>query len=304
MKKKFLLTAFAAIAIPASAFAQTTKPAAAVAAALPAASPAMWVVKDEDTTIYMFGTFHLLDGKRDWFNGAVKSAFDASQEVVLEVKLPENPAELQPLIMKYAIDPQGRTLSSKLTPEVKAKLDKELSTLGVPLQALEPMEPWFISMTLVQVGAQKLGLKPEFGPETIITKAAKEKGKTVGELETVESQIALLDSLPEKAQVIAIGETLEQMEKMGETLTPMLNAWSSGDTDGLVKIMNKSMEKQPELKKVMLVDRNARWADWIGQRMKKPGTVFMAVGAGHLAGSDSVQDFLAKKGFKAAKVGK
>jgi hypothetical protein len=126
----------------------------------------------------------------------------------------------------------------------------------------------------------------------------------VGELETVEFQIAMLDSLPEAAQVAGISETLDQMSKLGETFNPMINAWSSGDTVGLVKIMNEGLDKQPELKKAMFTDRNAKWADWVGQRLQKPGTVFMAVGAGHLAGTDSVQDFLAKKGIKASKVGK
>ena len=71
-----------------------TAPAPGAAPALPDAEPAMWVVKDADTTIYLFGTFHALDGKRDWFNDEVRAAFDASLDVVLEVLTPENPAEL------------------------------------------------------------------------------------------------------------------------------------------------------------------------------------------------------------------
>jgi hypothetical protein len=54
--------------------------------------------------------------------------------------------------------------------------------------------------------------------------------------------------------------------------------------------------------KTMFADRNVKWADWVGRRLEKPGIVFMAVGAGHLAGKDSVQSFLAKKGISAAKV--
>ena len=226
----------------------------------------------------------------------------AASELVLEVRLPEDPAELQPLIMKYAIDPSGKKLSQKLSPEVKAKLDKELGAVGLPPQALEPLEPWFISMTLAQVGAQKLGLVPEFGPETILTKSAKEKGKSVTELETIESQIAMLDAVPESEQIIGVNQTIEKMDKIGETFAPMINAWASGDTEGLTKIMNEGVEEMPTLYKAMFVDRNAKWADWVGQRLAKPGIVFMAVGAGHLAGPDSVQTFLAKKGIKSAKV--
>ena len=295
LKKKFIAAVLAAVAFPAAALAE---------APLPNVSPAMWVVKDADTTIYMFGTFHMLDGKSDWFNDEVKTAFDASSELVLEALLPENPAELQPLIMKYAVDPAGKTLSQKLTPDVKAKLDKELTAIGLPPQAAEPLEPWFVSMTLAQVGAQKLGLKPEFGPETILRTAAKAKGKSVGELETVEFQIATMDGVPESEQVLGVSQTIEKMSEIGKTFGPMLTAWSTGDTEGLAKIMNEGVDKMPAFRKALFVDRNAKWAKWIGQRLEKPGTVFVAVGAGHLAGADSVQDFLAKKGIKAAKVSK
>jgi hypothetical protein len=294
--KKLLLSAFAAFAIPSAACAQ------APAAALPDADPAMWVVKDSDTTIYMFGTFHMLDGKRAWFNDEVKTAFDASNELVVEVKLPENPAELQPLIMKYAVDPGGKTLSQKLAPDVKAKLDKELAAIGLPPQMAESLEPWFISMTLTQVGAQKLGLKPEFGPESILSQAAKAGGKSVGELETAEFQIAMMDGIPESEQILGISQTIDKMDKIGETFEPMINAWATGDTEGLTRIMNEGVDKMPTLYKAMFVDRNAKWADWVGQRLQKPGTVFMAVGAGHLAGPDSVQSFLGKKGIKTAKI--
>ena len=295
VKKSLIAAALAALAFPAAAFAD---------APLPNVNPAMWVVKDADTTIYMFGTFHMLDGKSDWFNDEVKTAFDASSELVLETLLPENPAELQPLIMKYAVDPNGKTLSQKLTPDVKAKLDKELTAIGLPPQAVEPLEPWFISMTLAQVGAQKLGLKPEFGPETILRTAAKAKGKSVGELETVEFQIAALDGVPESEQVLGVSQSIEKMSEIGKAFGPMLTAWSTGDSEGLAKIMNEGVDKTPAFRKALLVDRNAKWANWIGQRMEKPGTVFVAVGAAHLAGADSVQDFLAKKGIKAARVSK
>lgn len=294
LKKKFIAAVLAAV----------TFPAAASAEALPNVSPAMWVVKDADTTIYMFGTFHMLDGKRDWFNDEVKTAFDASSELVLETLLPENPAEMQPLILKYAVDNSGKTLSQKLTPAVKAKLDKELLPLGMPPQATEVLEPWFISMTLAQVGAQKLGLKPEFGPETVLRTAAKERGKSVGQLETVEFQIATMDGVPESEQVLGVTQTIEKMDEMGKSFAPMIDAWSSGNTEGLARLMNEGVDKMPGLRKALFVDRNAKWADWVGQRLEKPGIVFMAVGAGHLAGPDSVQDFLAKKGIKAAKVAK
>jgi uncharacterized protein YbaP (TraB family) len=118
----------------------------------------------------------------------------------------------------------------------------------------------------------------------------------------MEHQIKIFDTLPEAAQITAMGETLDEMSRLGQTFSPMLDAWASGDTEGLVRIMNEGVEKQPELYKAMFPDRNAKWADWVSARMASPGPVFMAVGAGHLAGKDSVQSYLAKKGIKTEKV--
>src|SRR6476659_80940 len=80
---------------------------AAPAAALPDAEPAMWVVKDKDTTIYLFGTFHALDGKHAWFNDEVKQAFDASDDVVLEIITPDDPAQMLPSLKRFAFTPPG-----------------------------------------------------------------------------------------------------------------------------------------------------------------------------------------------------
>ena len=125
--KKLLAAVLATVALPTVACA-----APAPAAALPDADPALWVVKDADTTVYLFGTFHALDGKTDWFNDEVKVAFDKSSEVYLEAILPDNPAEMQPMVMKYGLDPSGKKLSAKLTPELKAKFERqEISCVAI-----------------------------------------------------------------------------------------------------------------------------------------------------------------------------
>ena len=293
MKKYLLAAALAVVAAPACA--QPPAP-------LPDADPALFVVQDADTIIYLFGTFHLLDGKQAWFNDEVRTAFDASREIVVEAIIPDDPASLQPLILKYAVDPEGRKLSSKLTPEVKAKLDTELAALGIPAGGFEAFEPWFVSTTLAVLGAQKLGLTGEHGPEKAIAAAAKAAGKPLGELESVEKQLIMLDMMPLALQVAQVTETVEQMAKLGELLNPMMAAWASGDNEKLVAMMNAGTAENPALFKALFTDRNAAWADWIGKRLKTPGVVFMAVGAGHLAGKSSVLDMLGQRGLKIERV--
>ena len=264
---------------------------------LPDADPALWVAKDADTTVYLFGTFHMLDGKQEWFNDEVKRAFDASSEVMLEAIVPEDPAAMQPLIVKYAVDPKGRRLTQKLTPEMAAKLGRTTSALGLPDGALETMEPWFVSMTLAVLGMNAFGISGEHGPEGVLTKAAHAAGKPVGELEGMEVQLAMFDAMPEGEQIAFLGQTIDFLDTIDQQVAPLLAGWQRGDVAVITRMQDESLEKTPALYERIYSRRNAAWADWIGRRMNRPGTVFVAVGAGHLAGKDSVQDLLAKRGI-------
>ena len=300
----FLAAAFLFAAPAAAQEATAPAPAAAapVAAALPDGDPAIWVVKDPDTTIYLFGTFHALDGKSDWFNDEVKAAFDGAGELVLELPPMEDKAALQPIIMKYALDTSGKPLSEKLSPEGKERLAKALAGLGAPPTAFDKFKPFFAALTVVMAGAQKLGFTGEQGAEAVLTKAAKDGKKPISGLETIDYQMSLFANMSDADQVKMLEETLKEIEQLGPMFAEMNKHWTSGDADGMAKLMNEMNAQSPAMYKTLLVDRNANWADWIDKRLDKPGVVFMGVGAGHLGGEDSVQVLLAKRGIKSERV--
>ena len=306
-KTSLLLAAsflFAAPAVAQTAPAAAPAPAAPAAAvvALPDADPAIWVVKDPDTTIYMFGTFHALDGKSDWFNEEVKTAFDQAGELVLELPDIEDKAALAPVIMKYALDTSGKPLSEKLSPAGKEKLTKALAGMGAPPTAFDKFKPFFATLTLVMAGAQKLGFTGENGAEATLTKAAKASKKPISGLETIDYQMGLFANMSEADQITMLEETLKEIDQLGPMFAEMNKHWTSGDSDGMAKLMNEMDVQSPAMYKALLVDRNANWAEWIDKRLDTPGVVFMGVGAGHLGGKDSVQTILAKRGIKSARI--
>ena len=124
----------------------------------------------------------------------------------------------------------------------------------------------------------------------------------MGELESFEWQMSLFDTLPEEQQLAMLKGYLDEMDKADAFIPAMMESWAAGDTEKLASLMNEALKDDPKLAKLLLADRNAKWADWIQKRMAQPGTVFVAVGAGHLGGKDSVQDYLAKKGLKTERV--
>lgn len=307
--KRLLIGLLAATGLATAAFAQpASQPAPAPAAASAArvdVDPALWVVRDADTTIYLFGTFHALDGSRDWFNDEVRAAFDRSQELVLEVVAPEDPAQAQaqmaPLVARLAVDPQGRAITSRLTPQQVATLRAQIGP-AVDMVDQARFEPWFVSLALVQATAQRLGLTGEHGPERVLTQAANGRQMPVSALETAEFQLGIFDQVPDADQMEGLAEILANPNRMQETLQPMLAAWSSGDVEGLATILNETVRDDPAAYRLLFTDRNATWARWIRERMARPGTVFMAVGAGHLGGPGSVQEQLQGMNVQTARV--
>ena len=294
-KRKFALFLAAAVLGTTPVLAQTAP------AALPDADPAIWVVKDPDTTIYLFGTFHALDGKSAWFNDEVKTAFDQAKEVVLELPPEDDKAKLQPIIMKYALDPSGKPFIDRLSPAAKAKYVKALADIGAPPTALDKFKPFFATLTLVMAGAQKQGYTAESGAEAVITKAARDSGKPISGLETIDFQMGIFAGMSDAEQIKMLEETLDELDNLGPMFAEMNKHWTTGDANGFAKLMNEMDAQSPAAYKALLTDRNATWAEWVQKRLDQPGVVFVGVGAGHLGGKDSVQEFLAKRGIKSTR---
>lgn len=255
------------------------------------ADPALWVVRDKDTTIYLFGTIHVLKPGLSWFDDGVKKAFDSSKEVVLELVMPDA-AAMQALVMAKGIAHDGIPLTQRLPEAKRPALAKALTDLGLPATAFDSMEPWYAATNLSLLPLLKKGYDVSNGPEQSISKAAAAQGKPVTGLETAEEQLNIFDSLSMPAQVAFLTNTIDEMPKLDATMNTMVDSWAKGDPDALGRTLNDDLDASPEVKKALLVDRNKRWAFWISNRMKQPGTVFIAVGAGHLAGKDSVLEQL------------
>ncbi len=263
------------------------------------AKPALWVVRDADTTIYLFGTVHILKPNLAWFDEEVKAAFDRSDRLVLEMVEPPA-AQSQAMFAKLAIDKSGKPLRSKMAEAERAAYDKEMTKIGLPVAAFDPLDPWAAAVTMEITGMVKRGFDPNNGAESVLTSAAKATNKPIEGVESMASQLAIFDTLPQKKQLQFLKETVESMEdetSFGE----LVDAWAKPDPERLAQLMNEGLT-DPELFKKLLTSRNANWAKWITRQMAKPGITFMAVGAGHLSGATSVPALLPAYGLKAERI--
>jgi len=274
----------------------------ALAAPAPAADrsgPALWRMSDGDTTIYLFGTVHALPEGAEWYDARIERAFTESDELVTEIDMVGDPAEMAGLFADAARLSRGRNLRELMSFENRAQYETALTGLGVPVEALDAVEPWYAALNVTTLPLIRSGFNPDSGVDQVLT--TRGEGKRRAALETVEEQVALFDGLPMDAQLALLDGAVEGVDSVAETLGAMVDSWLAGDADGLAALMNADMD-DPALFQRLLYDRNARWVDWIETRMETPGTVFIAVGAGHLAGAGSVQDLLGQRGREVERV--
>ncbi|WP_265563372.1 TraB/GumN family protein [Sphingomicrobium arenosum] len=266
------------------------------------ADPALWVVADEDTTIYLFGTFHFLDNDTDWFNGPVRTAYEASDELVIESLPPSNPAALQPVLMEHLTLPAGTTLDTVVEADAYATFLEKIAPIGIPAQALGQFEPTFAVFTAMQAIMPTWGLASENGADNVLKASAETDGKPVSGLETTEEVLAQLGKPSLAEQSLGFNEAMAEFDNIPNLLTEMKGAWASGDTATFDTLFLEMNDNSPESYEAIIVERNAAWTEKLAARLDQPGTVFVAVGAGHLIGDDGVQAMLAKKGITAERL--
>lgn len=278
----------------------------------------MWVIEDTDSTIYLFGTVHLLKPDQAWLTDSVRSALSGADEVWFEIPLQGDLAAMQaqfaPIFMRAAFSPD-KPLSSRLNAREKELLAAAIAGTEHPQQlsmAVERMKPWFAVVQLAQGPLLASGYDSENGMDMVLSRLAHENGTPVRALETFEQQIGFIARGTDTEQLDALRTRLNMSDAtvrletlVGETA---IQRWVDGDSELLSLLMAVWRERPypqrtPISYEVMIRDRNANWAQQIADRLAGDGVTFIAVGAGHLVGPDSVRRILAARGIEARPFG-
>jgi uncharacterized protein YbaP (TraB family) len=289
---------FAAISLGLLAFG-TANPASAKTAP----SPALWAVSDADTTVYLFGTIHLLPENYSWRTPRFDQAVAGSQQLVVETIVDEsNPHEMLSALAGLGFSPGQPPVIERVPAAKRAALEAAMAKSGLPRASFDRMETWAAAFMLLGTQFKQMGLKTGEGVEPVLRTVFKNQGKGVGQLETNRDQLGFFDSLPENAQRALLEGAIEAPQDMTKDFQKMVAAWARGDVEAIGRTFNEQLAGSPELQEILMKRRNVNWSRWVRQRMASPGAVMLAVGAGHLAGRDSLIDMLRKGGFKVRRV--
>jgi uncharacterized protein YbaP (TraB family) len=270
---------------------------AALAAAPAQAEPALWEVTGGESSVWLFGSVHLLPEGGFAIAGPLEEALEEAERVCMEID-PDAQDEMATtsLTMARAVDPDGRDLFELLGPDADG-VRSAAEDAGVPLEALAMFEPWFAGLTVSVMALQARGYDVEHGVEQIIQGEAREAGKSGCGLETLDGQLGLLDGLPADLQKEILLQAIEEAGDIEELIEPMLEAWRSGDESGLLRSLEEDFEGYPDLAEALIYRRNARWADQVEVMLEGEDDVLVVVGAMHLVGDRGLPALLEERGY-------
>jgi uncharacterized protein len=264
------------------------------------AEPAIWVVKGPHSTVYLFGTIHALQKDQSWHSAKIDAAIKESGTLWLEVPNVDDTASMQPLILQMGMDP-AHPLSTKLTPDQLAKLNKAATSAGLPggESMLEPLKPWLAALTVSLSPILKAGFDPNSGVELELKPEFVKANKPVKGFETAEQQIHYFADMPEKAQVDYLISEIDDLDTAVDKFKKMVAAWYAGDVAAMDQLNNAEFrDKYPDLFQTLVVKRNQNFTFQIETMIKGDGVSFVAIGAGHMVGKEGLPAMLEKDGYK------
>lgn len=263
------------------------------------AEPALWRLGDADSTIYLFGTIHLLHPDMTWQSPKIAAAFAEAEELWLEADVSAL-ATFGP-VMRYGVS-YGLPLSKALTPDDLTRVLRILEPQGVPLGTINHLRPWLVAIMIATIPSQKAGFVMEEGADMVLQREATGRQLPIRRLESVSDQLKPFASLTPDQEIAVLLDALDVYEHPeGDNTAELANAWLKGDeaTLGALLTADSQIGEQGPLYDGLIVQRNAAWVKKIEERLAGSGISFIAVGAGHLVGPDSVIAMLAARGLKA-----
>jgi hypothetical protein len=259
----------------------------------------LWKVSKGEKSVYLLGSIHYLKKENFPLRKTILDALDSSKRLVLEIDLNSaSAASAQRLTVEKALYRDGTILPQNIEQETYRLAAQRADQLGIDMQVLNPMKPWFVALTMMAIKFQQLGLDPNLGVDRYLAARAKDGGKPTSGLETLEFQLTLLDQLSKRDQDSMLRETVTELDLLDQNFKEIVQSWLKGDGASLEALLLASMKEYPDLHQKIIVDRNRRWLTQIETLIAQGDDAMVVVGAAHLVGQDGVIAMLKTRGYK------
>jgi uncharacterized protein YbaP (TraB family) len=263
-----------------------------------AAHPALWTVHSKTATVYLFGSIHLLPANIEWHTPEIDRAMESASTFMFEAPLDASgKAQVAQFIHDHGSLPPGKTLRALLPPKTRVDYDHALSIAHLVPEQLDGDRPWLAAIILDVAYLQQMHYVVADGVDLQVFAYATAHNKPVRTFETPAQQLSLFMPKDETLEFKEFGADLKEFQSEESTVGAMVDAWGAGDVKSVARVMNKSLDSEPGVRKILLDDRNKAWIKILDGVLAGTGTTFVTVGTGHLAGTRGVPALLRAQGY-------
>ena len=266
--------------------------------------PALWKVTDHDSTLYLFGTVHLLPDEADWQRRDMQAAFDEVGTIYFEVPDGDKANfEASVLQTRYGRYESGERLSDHLDGLAQKRLMAAAYNVDIQPTALEFFKPWIVADMLSLAAAEAEGLLPENSADAVLRLKARKAKKVIKSLDDMKTYIEAVALLPDGVQIRSLEDTIKNFDAIGSDIKTVNAAWIVGNTDVLISdMMEPAKVKSPEMFATLFTKRNAKWVNTLDAFMQGDDNAMVVVGIGHLLGEDGLPERLKEQGYTVERV--
>jgi uncharacterized protein YbaP (TraB family) len=259
----------------------------------------LWSVEKGKSTMYLLGSIHLLPTELMALDEAIEAGYSDSKIIAFETNIDglSDPA-FEAKVTSLGLLPAGQTLEQHVSKQTYALLQQKVGELGLQVEMFNQFKPWLCALTLTSMELQRLGFNSNYGIDKYFFDRAKQDGKDIRFLETIDDQLDLFTEMNRQQEDSFLAKLLQDLGTMRVKVLDMINAWKSGDSGKLASMVKMEFEGYPEVYGKMLVERNQKWVKQIEDLSKQNGNTLVVVGAAHLVGDDNILELLKRKGFE------
>lgn len=261
------------------------------------AEPGVWIVRDADSEMLLFGSVHVLPPGLAWRPAALDVALLAAEDLWFE--LPVDAAteqEVARLAMVTGTLPPDQSLFALLPPDDATRLLRIAGTYGVDRASLDRLKPWLAEVALAAALYRRTGAASDHGVEATISATAPPSARRKA-LETPAEQIALFNAASVPDQIASLRGSMDEIDADPDAFSTLIAAWVAGDLATLERETQSLRKLSPALFQRLIVQRNAAWTTTLDARLKGMGRTVVVVGAGHLVGDEGVPARLRALGY-------
>ena len=263
------------------------------------AHPALWTVRSAKGTAYLFGSVHLLPPNIDWHSPDVDAALKASDVFVFEAPMgAEGQAQTEAFVRANGMLPQNEALPSLLDARARKDYREALAAAHADPATLVHMRPWLAAIVMETSALQASRYSRAGGVDLQLWDYANAQHRKIDTFETIAEQLALLMPKDEKLEKEEFEAELKEVKTSSGEIGALVDAWCDGRIAEVARLMNKGLSTTPGAMKLLIDDRNVRWAKRLDAMLAEPHTYFVTVGAGHLGGPHGLPALLKARGYK------